>query len=125
VLKQALLDAGICKDVQSTFENGVYQPYFSIIIKNSDIHNKEKFLEIIRTVLSDVVKNGFDKKALLAGLNLNEFRFREADFGHYPKGLMYGLTALDSWLYDDSLPGVHIEALDTYAYLRQQIETGY
>ena len=125
VLKQALLDSGICKDVQSTFENGVYQPYFSIIIKNSDIQNKEKFLEIIRTVLSDVVKNGFDKKALLAGLNLNEFRFREADFGHYPKGLMYGLTALDSWLYDDSLPFVHIEALDTYAYLRQQIETGY
>ena len=125
VLKQALLDAGICKDVQSTFENGVYQPYFSIIIKNSDIENKEKFLDIIRGVLSDVVNDGFDKKALLAGLNINEFRFREADFGHYPKGLMYGLTALDSWLYDDSLPFVHIEALDTYSFLRQQIETDY
>ncbi len=125
VLKQALLDSGICKDVQSEFENGVYQPYYSVIIKNSDIENKEKFIKTVRDVLEDVVQNGFDRKALEAGLNINEFQFREADYGHYPKGLMYGLTALDSWLYDDPAPFIHIKALDTFAYLRQQIGTDY
>ena len=30
-----------------------------------------------------------------------EFKFREADFGAYPKGLMYGLQCLDSWIYDE------------------------
>ena len=125
VLKQALLDSGICKDVQSTYENGVYQPYFSVIIKNSDLSEKEKFLEIIRDVLKKTVSEGFDKKALLAGLNLFEFRFREADFGHYPKGLMYGLTALDSWLYDENKPFVHIMALDTFEYLKKMVDTGY
>ena len=125
VLKQALLDSGICKDVQSTYENGVYQPYFSVIVKNSDLSEKDKFLEIINSVLRKVVSDGFDKKALLAGLNLFEFRFREADFGHYPKGLMYGLQALDSWLYDENKPFIHIKALDTFDYLKKMIDTDY
>ena len=125
VLKQALLDAGICKDVQSTYENGVYQPYFSVIVKNSDIGDKDKFLGVIREVLEKTVKEGFDKKALLAAINLFEFRFREADFGHYPKGLMYGLNALDSWLYDDDEPFVNLMPLETFEYFRKAAETHY
>ena len=125
VLKQALLDSGICKDVQSQYENGVYQPYFSIIVKNADIENKEKFIGIIRDVLSGVVSNGLDKKAILAGINLFEFKFREADFGHYPKGLMYGLQALDSWLYDENDPFMHIRALATFDYLKEMADTDY
>ncbi|MBR4574577.1 MAG: insulinase family protein [Lachnospiraceae bacterium] len=125
VLKQALLDSGICKDVQSVYENGVLQPYLSIIAKNADISDCGRFLEIIREVLTDVSCNGYDKKALLAAINLFEFRFREADFGHYPKGLMYGLTALDSWLYDDTKPFVHISPLETFEFLKKMVSTSY
>ena len=125
VLKQALLDSGICKDVQSMYENGVLQPYLSIIVKNADLSDKQKFMDIIRSELTKVIENGYDKKALLAALNSFEFKFREADFGHYPKGLMYGLQALDSWLYDDERPFIHIEALDTFSYLREMVETDY
>ncbi|MBO4890572.1 MAG: insulinase family protein [Lachnospiraceae bacterium] len=125
ILKQALLDSGICKDVQSIYENGVYQPYFSIIIKNSDLSDKDKFCGIIEKVLKDVVAKGYDKKSLLAGINLYEFKFREADFGHYPKGLMYGLTCLDSWLYDDNSPFIHIAPLDTFTFLKEMVETDY
>ena len=125
VLKQALLDEGICKDVQSIYENGVYQPYLSIIAKNANLADRERFLKVINDVLTGVVKNGYDKKALYAAINLFEFRFREADFGHYPKGLMYGLTALDSWLYDDKEPFIHIRALDTFEFLKEMVETDY
>lgn len=125
VLKQALLDSGICKDVQSMYENGVLQPYLSIIVKNADLSDKQKFIDIIQSELKKVTENGYDKKALLAALNLFEFKFREADFGHYPKGLMYGLQALDSWLYDDKQPFMHIMALDTFSYLREMVETDY
>ena len=50
---------------------------------------------------------------------------READFGSYPAGLMYGLQVLDSWLYDDALPFIHIEAGETYKALREKAETDY
>ncbi len=125
VLKQALLDRGIGKDVLSTYENGIYQPFFSIIVKNSEPEKEEEFISTVREVLEDVVKNGLDKKALRAGINVYEFRYREADFGSYPKGLMYGLQALDSWLYDEEKPFIHIEENDTFAALRERIDTDY
>ena len=59
-------------------------------------------MKVIEDVLRDQVKNGINQKALLAGINYNEFRYREADFGNYPKGLMYGLQIMDSWLYDET-----------------------
>ena len=51
-------------------------------------------LRRLKMCLTDLVKNGIDKKALEAGINYQEFRYREADFGNYPKGL-------DVWLTDD------------------------
>ena len=100
-LKKALIDAGIGKDIMGSYDNGIYQPIFSIIAKNANEEQKEEFLSVIRNVLEDCVKNGISKKSLLAGINSMEFKFREADFGAYPKGLMYGLQCLDSWIYDE------------------------
>ena len=108
-LKQALIDKGIGKDVYSSYENGIMQPYFSIVAKNADKEQLPEFLATIREELTKITEQGFDKKALRAGLNFYEFRFREADFGSYPKGLMFGLMMLDSWLYDDNKPFVHID----------------
>ncbi len=124
-LKKALIDAGIGKDVYSTYENGILQPYFSIISKNTDASRKEEFVSIIEDVLKELATNGVDRRALYAAISLNEFRYREADFGSYPKGLMYGLTVLDSWLYDDRLAFWHIEANETFAKIKGKVESGY
>lgn len=124
-LKQALIDKGIGKDVYSSYENGIMQPYFSIVAKNADKEQLPEFLATIREELTKITEQGFDKKALRAGLNFYEFRFREADFGSYPKGLMFGLMMFDSWLYDDNKPFVHIEANETYRKLKEAIETNY
>ena len=124
-LKQALIDAGIGKDVVGGYDSSTMQPVFSIIAKNANSADKEKFLVTIQEVLNRQVKDGVDKKALLAGISASEFRYREADFGQFPKGLLYGIQCLDSWLYDDMQPFMHVEALDTYHFLREQVETGY
>lgn len=124
-LKKALTDAGIGKDIMGSYDNGIYQPIFSVISKNANEEQKQEFVELIESVLSDIVKNGIDRKALEAGLNYHEFRYREADFGNYPKGLMYGLQMMDSWLYDEEKPFIHVEALDTFEFLKKQVGTGY
>ncbi len=125
ILKQRLLDKGIGKDVYSIYDNGVKQPYFSIIAKYSDVEKKAEFIETIQETIDEIINSGFKKDTLKAGLNALEFRYREADFGNYPPGLMYGLQALDSWLYDDLKPFIHIEADDTFKTLRKKIETDY
>lgn len=124
-LKQALLDAKIGKDIMASFDNSTLQPMFSIVAKNSNLDKKEEFLGIIRKVLSEQVQQGINKKSLLAGINSYEFQYREGDFGAYPKGLMLGIRCLDSWLYDDSRPFLHLEELEIIEFLKQQVNTGY
>lgn len=124
-LKKALLEAKIGKDIMGSYDNGVYQPMFSIIAKNSNTASKEAFLEVIQRVLKEQVAKGINKDSLRAAINYNEFRYREADFGSYPKGLMYGLQALDSWLYDETKPFIHIEENETFAFLKEMVETDY
>lgn len=124
-LKKALLDAGIGKDITGSYDNGIYQPIFSVIAKNANLEQKEAFVRVVEETLRNLADNGVDKKSLLAGINYHEFRFREADFGGYPKGLMYGLQIYDSWLYDENLPFLHVEALDTFEFLKKQVDGTY
>lgn len=124
-IKQTLIEKGIGQDVYSIYENGIAQPYFGIVAENVDETRKDEFVENIQQVLKQVLADGVNKKSLYAGLNNCEFKYREADFGSYPKGLMYGLQVMDSWLYDESKPFIHIEANETFATLRKKIETGY
>lgn len=124
-LKKALLEAGVGKDIYGSYDNGIYQPIFSIVAKNANEEQKEKFVTVIESLLAEMVENGIDRKALEAGINYHEFQYREADFGRFPKGLMYGLQIMDSWLYDEKEPFMHLQALDTFDYLRKQMDTGY
>ena len=124
-LKKALLDAGIGKDIMGSYDNGIYQPIFSIVSKNANYEQKEAFIQVIEETLQTIVKNGMDRKSLEAGINYHEFRFREADFGNFPKGLMYGLQIMDSWLYDENEPFMHMQAIPTFEFLKAQISTGY
>ncbi len=123
-LKQALIDRGIGKDVFSMVEN-IRQPLFAVVAKGTSVGREEEFKAVIREVLENIVKNGFDEKALLSAINHFEFQYREADFGTTPKGLMYGIKMMDSWLYDESKPFIHIEANETYASLRRKVKEGY
>ena len=118
-LKQALLDAQIGMDVYGSYDDGILQPYFDIVAKGTDPDKKEKFVEIIRTTLEDIVKNGIDKKALKAGINYMEFRYREADFSAWPKGLMYGLDIFGSWLYSDEKAFSHVKLIPVFEKLKE------
>lgn len=124
-LKKHLLEAGIGKDILGSYDNGIYQPIFSIVAKNANVEQKEAFISCIDKTLKSIVENGMDQKALDAGINYHEFRYREADFGNYPKGLMYVLQMFDSWLYDEEKPFIHVEAIDTFELLKGKISEGY
>lgn len=124
-LKEALIRKGIGKDVYSIYENGIKQPFFSIVAKGAKKEKQDEFISTIEEVLTKLADKGIGEKPLLAGLNYYEFKYREADFGSYPKGLMYGLQMLDSWMYDDTKPFLHIEANATFAELRRKIPEGY
>lgn len=124
-LKQALLDKKIGKDVFGSYSDGILQPFFSVVAKNASIEKKEEFLTCIRTTLGKIVKEKIDKKSLEAGINYYEFRFREADYSSYPKGLIYNMSMMESWLYDEEKPFEYLRMLSVYESLKKKIHTDY
>lgn len=122
-LKQALLDAGIGDDIMGGHENGIIQPYFSVIAKNANKEQKGEFLAVVKGTLRKLAE-GLDEKSVRAGINYFEFHYREADFGSAPKGLMYGLQCLDSWLYGGD-PMMHLEYEETFTELKKGVAEGY
>lgn len=101
-IKTALLKAGIGKEVYASADCAMMQPTLCIVAKNAEPEQKEEFVRIIRQTLEDIVANGLDPKLVEATLNTTEFTLREGNFGSMPKGLMLGMSCMDSWLYGES-----------------------
>ena len=124
-LKDALNKAGIGKDISSAYEGDVRQPVYSIVAKYAKKEDKEKFLKIIDDTLEEVVKEGLEKDILRAGLFKLEFEAKEFDFGPYPKGLMFDLNLMNTWLYDENNPFATLKTDAIYEELKKEIETDY
>ena len=124
-VKKALRDKGIGEDVFSMLELGVRQPTYSVVSKYTDPDKKEEFVKTIEDTLREIVEKGLDQRALLAGINRFEFKYREANYGFYPKGLIYGLNALDTWLYNEDAPFINLELGEAFAFLRAKMDQGY
>ena len=120
-VKEALIKAGIGQDVYGIYENGICQPYYSIVAHGASEGQKEEFVKIIDDTLERIASEGLNPKSIAAAINYYEFRYREADYGSYPKGLIWGLSLLDSWLYDDSRPFIHVEENKTFERLKKEI----
>ena len=125
-LKQALIDAKIGQDISSYFDDGILQPGLSVIATNANVEDEEKFIKIIDEELRNLVKNGLDKKALIALLNNAEFKARERAFSpRFPQGLNIGLSVLSSWLYDDNDVYSKLEVVHYYKELKEEVNSGY
>lgn len=124
-LKQVLIDAKIGKDIIGSYEDDILQPVYSISAKYANEKDAEKLNQIIDETLEKIVANGIDKKALRAGLNSLEFSTKEADFGGFPKGLIWGLNLMSTWLYDENDPFSSLETNQIFDKLRKVIDTDY
>ena len=124
-LKEALIKKGIGADISSSFDDGIQQLVFSIIAQNAEPEQEAEFIATIEDTLKDIVAKGINKKSLEAAITSYEFKHKEADFGRFPKGLIYGLNMYDSWLYDDDKPFIHIQTNEIFKKLRELLDTDY
>ncbi|QUH24398.1 insulinase family protein [Serpentinicella alkaliphila] len=123
-LKKALLEAGLGKDVFGSFDYTVLQPVFTVVSKNTNESEKSRFNDVVFSTLKYLVKNGIDKKLIEASINAYEFRLREADFGRYPKGLIYAMKSMESWLHDAD-PTMHLSYEDSLETIKTALTTNY
>lgn len=123
-LKKALIDAEIGKDVMSSFSESILQPTFSIIVGGSEESKAESFKTVVQETLEKLVKDGIDKELIEASINLLEFRLREADYGQSPKGLVYNIKLMNSWLHGES-PLLYLAYEETLQKIKAALTTDY
>ena len=123
-LRRALLDAGVAKDISGSMSGSMLQNIFAVRASGSERSQKDAFVKALYHNLQKISMEGIDKELLEASLNSAEFKLREADFGTYPKGLIYGLSVMDSWIYDiDPLSCLKYEKI--LKELRDAVNTNY
>lgn len=124
-LKKRIIEAGIGDEFYVSSDCSVCQNIIGFYAKGANESDKDKFVEIIKDEIQKTIEEGFDKDTILAFLVREEFKYREADFGRYPKGLVYGLDMLETWLYDDMLAFDQVESIETYKKLKEAVNTDY
>ncbi|MBD3878917.1 MAG: insulinase family protein [Quinella sp. 1Q5] len=122
-VRKALIDSGLGKDVDAGLEDDLRQPTFTITMTGSEIDRVEKFYKLLTDELQRLADNGIDKTLLQASINLMEFKLREADFGLAPKGLIYGLRLLKTWLYGGD-PNAYLRYEDDLAVIKRGLDEG-
>lgn len=124
-IKRALTEAGIGNEIYGSFNTSIRQPVFSIHATGSEANKKDDFTRIIEKEFENAVKNGIPEKMLRAAINYTEFKYKEQDYGRYPKGLLIGIKLLECFMYDDSLPFRTLDSGRLFDELRSLIGTGY
>jgi len=88
------------------------------------MNKKDAFKAVVEETLRTLVKEGIDKKLVEASINIKEFQLREAEFRGYPKGLIYNIKCLDSWLYGEE-PFIHLEYEEALKNIKSALTTNY
>lgn len=123
-LEKRLIDSGICKNVYSDFATDTCQKIFSIVAQGANPEDEERFVSIVEDTMREIIEEGFDRQTLEASITSDEFSYREADFGYFPKGIAYGTLTFEEWLYSDDNIFSALKECEVYKELRNEIENG-
>ena len=121
-LKKALLDRGLCEDVEIGAES-VQQIAAMLTIRNTSKEKAAECRKVVRETLLKLAEEGLDKKRIEAVLNKCEFLVREKDSGSYPRGLAFLEAALEGWMYGGD-PAEGFRYKKVFDSLRAKIATG-
>ncbi|MBQ6622903.1 MAG: insulinase family protein [Mogibacterium sp.] len=123
-LTKAILEDGLAVDVDFQALDGIQQPYVVLVLRNVPEGKRAEAYEKVEEIFRGIVAQGVDKKRLRAALNRLEFLTREKDYGTMPRGLIYAMESMDSWLYGGD-PMQNLLTSAVFAELREAVETDY
>ena len=99
-LYKALIDSGLGEGLAGGgLNDGLRQPMFSIGLKGIDPADAEKIEQLITDTIGALANGGIDPLTVEAALNTVEFHLRENNTGSFPRGIVFMLRALRTWLH--------------------------
>lgn len=86
-LKFALLQSGLCRQVDALIDIEMSEVPMNIICKGCEEHHADKLEEVLFNTLKDLADKGFEKKLIDSSLHQQEFSGTEITGDYYPFGL--------------------------------------
>ena len=123
-LSKAILSEGLAQEVNMRVDDGILQPWLMLDVKNIKEENLERVQLLITETLQKLASEGLDREQLEAVMANTEFKLRERDFGYYPQGLIFGFSALETWLYGGD-PAANLQVGDLFENMRKKLHQGY
>lgn len=123
-LCRAVLGEGLAEEVTMDVIDGILQPWVTLDVKNLRDGDIQKVEELVSSQLCELAEKGLDHAQLESVMARTEFKMRERDFNYYPQGIIFGFTALESWLYGGD-PAANFEVGDLFVNLRKKMHEGY
>lgn len=120
-LQRAFLEAGVGQEAVAEFNDGIYQSYVDLKVRNLKQAQLQEVGEILKTTVQTLCREGLNREDLLASLERFAFNCREVK---EPYGLMLGLRALDTWLYGGD-PSAQWDTEQLFDGLRKKLTTDY
>jgi presequence protease len=100
-LRKALLESELGSGLAGVgLESELRQMYFSTGLKGALPADASRIEALVCETLAGLAEGGLDQRTVEAALNSVEFRLRENNTGHFPRGLALMLRALTTWLYN-------------------------
>ncbi|MBI4389469.1 MAG: insulinase family protein, partial [Nitrospinae bacterium] len=124
-LRKALIDSGLGSEViGGGFDDQRAETLFVAGLKGTEPEHEQKIIDLIFSTLRELAEKGIDENMVKASVNTMDFKLREANFGGFPKGIVYNMQALSSWLYDaDPLTPLRYE--DLMEKIKKKSSDGY
>ncbi len=124
-MKKAILERELAEDISVVpYSESLLQPFLAVTVDNTSLEKKDEVFGVIREVFAKAAESGLDRTRVDAVINNLEFTTREKDFGGMPKGLIYAMSSLDSWLYGGD-PMQNLLYDELFKELRKKVEEGY
>ena len=124
-LRKALITSELGSEViGGGFDDNRADTIFAVGLKGTEPEQENKILTLIDSTLRELADNGIEQDMILSAVNSVDFRLREANFGGFPKGIVYNIQALGSWLYDKD-PFTHLNFEKVLLKIKNQMYEGY
>ncbi|MGV7219982.1 MAG: insulinase family protein [Nitrospinales bacterium] len=124
-LRKALIDSGLGNEViGGGFDDNRAETSFTVGLNGTEKENEETIVDLIFITLKDLAENGIDENTVTASVNTTDFKLREANFGGFPKGIVYNIQALASWLYDND-PLMHLKYDEVMQKIKEESRNSY
>lgn len=123
-LKKVLIEKELATEISAYLDDSAIVPTYCIVLEKTSPEKKELFLDTFYSELRRLSEEGIDKELLLATININEFRNKEADSGRMPKGLIYAFSLMQGFNY--GIPYNEVIEMDKYyKYFKENLDYGY